>query len=422
MKVVLVSTSDRKGGAAIACTRIFNALRKNGAEVKMLVRDKLSDDPDVHSLNTNIFWKFRNFMSMAIERLMILLKLRLDKEYLWQVSLDNMGAGNLLQNPLIREADVINFHWTSQGMLSLSQLQQLLEAGKHMVFTMHDMHYFTGICHYSRTCQNFQTGCGNCVFLKGAAGSNDLSRRWFSKKMAIENRQNLIFVACSNWLRDIAKTSGMFTDNRVLSVPNPINTDVFHETDRDTARQKYHLSKKHVILFGAANISDKRKGFDYLVQALQHINRTHPELNDKIELLVFGQGDKNKLAELPYDYQMAGYVSSEQDLATLYTAADVFVTPSLEDNLPNTVMESLSCSTPCVAFDAGGLSQLIDSGYNGYLAQYRNHEDLGNCILKVLLSRDYTQLCQNARTKVESNFSETVIAMKYSELYRQALI
>jgi glycosyltransferase involved in cell wall biosynthesis len=422
MKILLVSTSDRIGGAAIACNRIFNALKRNGTEVKMLVRDKVSNDPDIYTLNTNIFWKFLNYMSFCLERLCILFKLKFKKQNLFQVSFDNIGAANLLNHPLVREAEVINFHWTSQGMLSLKQLQKLMDAGKHIVFTMHDMHYFTGICHYARTCKNYEKGCGSCFFLNNSHNPEDFSKRWYTKKLNMEHRQNLIFVACSNWLKDIAKTSAMFTKTQVISIPNPIDTNIFKQTSKDAARAKFGLTKKKVILFGAANINDKRKGFEYLLSALKYIHTQHPEYDNEIELLIFGQGDKKILSTLPYSYKMAGYIKSEKDIVNLYSAADVFVTPSLEDNLPNTVMEALSCSTPCVAFNTGGLPQLIDNDINGYLAKYKDFTDFAKGILKIVNSNDYDNLCHNARAKVEENFSEPVIAMKYNEIYRMASI
>jgi glycosyltransferase involved in cell wall biosynthesis len=124
------------------------------------------------------------------------------------------------------------------------------------------------------------------------------------------------------------------------------------------------------------------------------------------------------LSKLPYRSKSVGYVTDEKALVALYSAADVFVIPSLEDNLPNTVMESLSCSVPCVAFDAGGLSQLIDHKRNGYLAKYRDHEDLANGIMEILQAVDRNVMRHAARKKVEEDFSETVIAMRYSELYR----
>ncbi len=420
MKVLLVSTSDKIGGAAIACTRIFRALRKSGVEVDMLVRDKKLDEPGIHTVNTPIWKKLLNNGMFYFERFMIFLTLRLRREYVFKMSFDNVGALNLVNHPLVEQADVINFHWTSFGMLSLSQLQQLLDKGKRMVFTMHDMHYFTGLCHYASNCNNYLTGCGNCYRLGKSKGDNDISRRWFARKIAMPNRQSLTFVGCSRWLTEIAKKSLMFKGMRVIDIPNPIDTSVYRAIDKDAAREKFGVGGKYVVLFGADSITDKRKGFHYLEMALNYMHEKFPGYDDVIELVVFGKNNSpGRLSKLPYHYKNVGYVNDEKELVALYSTADVFVLPTLEDNLPNIVMEALSCSVPCVSFDVGGLSQLIDHKRNGYLAKYCDHEDLANGIMEVLQAIDRNVMRHAARKKVEENFSETVIGMRYYELYRE---
>ncbi|MBQ9215030.1 MAG: glycosyltransferase [Bacteroidales bacterium] len=417
MKVLLVSTSDRKGGAAIACYRIFQALKKNGVEVDMLVRDKISIDKDIYSLNTNVYKKIRNFITFCMERICILFYRKLKRKQLFEMSFDNFGAFNLLTHKKIQEADIINFHWTSQGLLSINQIEKLLEQNKRLIFTMHDMHYFTGVCHYVQDCKNYLWGCGNCHFFSNGKKTNDISKQLFLKKQNIKSRESIRYITCSNWLKDTAKKSQMLKNAKIYSIPNPINTDTFRPLDKQKAKQKFSLTNKKTILFGAAKFSDKRKGFEYLIEALKIIHKKNKE-NNNIQLLIFGQGESQLLEKLPFDYKLAGYISGEDKLAWLYSAADVFVTPSLEDNLPNTVMEALSCAVPCVAFDTGGLSQMIDHNQNGYLAQLKNSEDLAAGILQVLNSDNYITMCHNARSKVENNFSEPVIAMKYNEIFR----
>lgn len=418
MKVLLVSTSDKIGGAAIACTRIFRALRKHGdVDVNLLVRNKHLDEPGIHTVNSSLWRKLINFTSFCLERLKILFLVRFKWKYVFQVSIDNYGAFRLTEHPLVKEADVINFHWASQGMLSISQLQKLLDMGKRIVFTMHDMHYFTGICHYARSCKRFLEGCGNCYFINKGKNANDFSRKWFERKKAISKRQTITFVGCSRWLTDIARSSNIFKGMRVIDIPNPIDTNLYRATDKNEAREKYGVTGKYVVLFGAFSISDPRKGFRYLERALQYMHENFPGYDDVIELLVFGQSDPPSLAKLPYRSKSVGYVHDEKELATLYSAADVYVSPTLEDNLPNTVMEALSCSVPCVSFDIGGLSQLIDHQRNGYLAQYRDYKDLAQGIMEVLQAIDRNVMRHAARKKVEENFSETVIAMRYSELF-----
>ncbi|MCQ2250559.1 MAG: glycosyltransferase [Bacteroidales bacterium] len=419
MKVLLVSTSDKIGGAAIACTRIFAALRKSGVDARMLVRDKISSDPDIHSVNTGVMRRTYNFLAFCMERLRLLFHLGFRKKNLFQVSLDNWGTWRLHDNPLVLEADVINFHWTSQAMLSLGQLQKLIDMGKKVIFTMHDMHHFTGICHYAGSCTRFQQQCGNCQYINGGKNANDLSRRWLRKKLSMPIRQNITYVACSRWLADTAKTSSLMQGADVVDIPNPIDTVAFCRMDRGEARARFGVSAQKVILFGAVNIADSRKGFRYLQMALQHISAQNPDCVDDIELLIFGKCDEAALDGLPFPHIMAGYLSSLSDLRAVYSAADVYVTPSLEDNLPNTVMEAMACGTPCVSFDIGGLPQLIDHLDNGYVAKYKDHEDLADGIMHIIGSLRHQEMMDSARRKVEDNFSEAVVAARYLDAYNK---
>ncbi len=417
MKVLLVSTSDKIGGAAIACTRIFNALRKNGMEVRMLVRDKVSVDSGIVSINSSWMRRAFNFLAFCMERLRLLFHLGFRKKNLFQVSLDNWGTMGLVDHPLVREADVINFHWTSQGMLSLRQLEKLVWMGKKIAFTMHDMHNFTGICHYAGSCTQYQQQCGNCQFINGGKNANDLSRRWLGKKLSMPIRQKITYIACSRWLADTARTSTLMQGADVVDIPNPIDTGAFYRMDSEDARAAFGVSAKKVILFGAVNIADSRKGFRYLQMALQHISAQNPDSVDDIELLIFGKCDEADLVGLPYRHKLAGYLGCFSDLRAVYSAADVYVTPSLEDNLPNTVMEAMACGTPCVSFDIGGLPQLIDHLDNGYLAKYKDHEDLARGILHVIHSTRHQEMMDSARRKVEDNFSEAVVADTYMQVY-----
>ena len=418
MKVLLISTSDRRGGAAIACLRLFNALKKNGTEVKMLVRDRLTDTEGVYSVNTNIFKTIVNKMAFCAERLQIFLANKFRRKNLFRVSTAKFGVVGLADHELIEWADVINIHWTSQGMLSLAATKKIIQKGKRIVFTMHDMYYFTGICHYANTCDNYIKSCGNCQYL-GGGRRNDLSHKIFEIKNALPNRVSLKYVACSNWLAEVAKKSGMMQNCEILSAPNPIDTEVFRPMDKEDAKKLFGIDpSKKVILCGADNFSDERKGYRYLIEALHYINSNNNQYNNRITLLVFGKGNIKPFKELPYEVVQAGYIKSDADLATLYSAGDVYVSPSLEDNLPNTIMEALACGTPCAAFAIGGIPEMIEDGVDGRLAKAENHKELGESIIKILFAYDSIKMSQNARRKVESEFSEPMIALRYNMIYR----
>ena len=163
MKVLILNTSERTGGAAVAANRLMHALCKQGVEAKMLVRDKLSDDERVISVNQSWFQRRLNFLRFVWERLVIFLCNKLNRKDLFRVSIANTGV-NVAAHPLVKEADVIHLHWINQGFLSLKGLRQLIATGKPIVWTMHDLWPATAICHSPGDCASYQTASAHCAF------------------------------------------------------------------------------------------------------------------------------------------------------------------------------------------------------------------------------------------------------------------
>ena len=410
MKILIISTFERTGGAAIAANRLMKALNKHGAETKMLVRDKQTDDKNVISINSSWLKRKINFVRFAFERLIIFISNRFNYKNLFAVSIANTGT-NISKHPLVREADVINLHWINQGFLSLKNIRQLIKTGKPIVWTMHDMWAATGICHYAYDCNKYQDNCQTCFFLRSSR-DKDLSSKVFKKKKILFKNSPLTLIASSKWLSNRAQVSAFLQRIPVLSVPIPVNTSVFLPDDAMRCRKELHLpTDKKLLLFGAVNVADKRKGIDYLAEAVNYIK------NKDIEIVVFGQA-KQEITELfPFPIHFMGYMREEKQVVKLYNAVDAYVIPSLEDNLPNTVMESLACGTPCIGFNAGGIPEMIDHKINGYIAEYKSSEDLAKGICWTLFETDYEQLSQNARRKAVESYSEEVVAKQYIEKY-----
>jgi glycosyltransferase involved in cell wall biosynthesis len=172
---------------------------------------------------------------------------------------------------------------------------------------------------------------------------------------------------------------------------------------------------KKIILFGAANSLDMRKGIGYLLKALEVFNLKYPQVASGIHCAVFGKVKKS--IEVPMKSNFFNYINSTDQLINLYSAADVFVLPSLDDNLPNTVMEALACSLPVVAFDTGGLPEMVDHLQTGYLAPSENVSELAEGIKYVLFDADYHSMQMNARKKVVENYHPDIIAKRYCDLY-----
>ena len=176
-----------------------------------------------------------------------------------------------------------------------------------------------------------------------------------------------------------------------------------------------------MILFGAANVTDKRKGIYYLIDAINQLLTVEPRLAEKMGIVVFGEAKAEFVSLVKIPVYPLGYVSDITQIVTLYNAIDVFVTSSLEENLPNTIMEAMACGVPCVGFQVGGIPEMIDHKENGYVAAYKDAADLATGIDWVLNKADRKKLSFNARKKVEENYSEAVVAKQYIELYRSLL-
>jgi glycosyltransferase involved in cell wall biosynthesis len=398
------------GGAAIAASRLMKALNKHGAKTKMLVRDKQTDDENVISVNRSWLKRKINFVRFTFERLIIFISNGFNYQNLFAVSIANTGT-NISKHPLVRDADIIHLHWINQGFLSLKDIRQLIKTGKPIIWTMHDMWAATGICHYAHDCNKYQDKCQTCFFLR-SSGYKDLSPKVFNNKKMLFKGSPITLVACSKWLSGKAQTSAFLQRMSVLSIPNPIDTSVFFPDDVIRCRKELDLPMdKKLLLFGAVNVADKRKGIDYLVEAANLIK------NQDMEIVIFGQA-KQEITELfPFPIHFMGYMREEKQVVKLYNAVDAYVIPSLEDNLPNTIMESLACGTPCIGFNSGGIPEMIDHKINGYIAEYKSSEDLAKGICWTLFETDYEQLSQNARRKAVECYSEEVVAEQYMEKY-----
>jgi glycosyltransferase involved in cell wall biosynthesis len=313
---------------------------------------------------------------------------------------------DLSQHPLIQQADIIHLHWVNFGMLSIQNIKQLLATGKPVYWTLHDMWAFTGGCHHSGECLNFQTSCGNCQeFLKNPA-ANDFSNQIWNEKFKAFQQPNLHIITCSDWLKERAASSSILKNQPIQIIPNAIDTSFFKPADKQNAKQILGLdpSKKH-ILFVAMRVHAPKKGFSYLEKALQGLDPSTTEL-----IVV---GNAQDLPALPLKAHVLGHISSTEKMIQIYQAADVFVTPSLEENLPNTLMEALACGTPCVGFKIGGIPEMIDHEVNGYVAKYQSSEDLAKGLGWTLENAPETA----ARQKAESSYAEAIIAAKHVNFY-----
>jgi glycosyltransferase involved in cell wall biosynthesis len=413
MKILLVNKSDKTGGAAVACKRLHTALCKANVNVKFIVEEKSSSDENIIDLSPNNLRKKLNFIRFVTERIYFLpFEHSKDERFAFSPA---FAGQNIHKHPAFINSDIIHLHWFNQGFLSLNSLKNIVNSGKPIVWTLHDMWAFTGGCHYTGDCTNYRQNCGNCPLLKNPK-EKDLSYRILEKKKEIFKNSNITFVTCSKWLKDKVKHSSLFKNFNIIDIPNPINTREFYPTDKIKIRKILKLpSNKKLVLFAAANISDKRKGLKYLINALKIYHSENPKQD--LEIVTFGKSNNQSFKNIPYKVHHLGILTKTKDIANAYNAADVFILPSLEDNLPNTIMEALACGTPVLAFQTGGIPEMIEHKKNGYISEYKSVEDLKNGINFILNHPQREILSQNALEKVSAEYSEKVVAQKYIEVY-----
>ena len=415
MKVLIVNTSERTGGAAVAANRLMKALINHGVKAKMLVRDKESDSLTVTELSRS--WRLRwNFLW---ERFVIFVRCGFSRKHLFEIDLANTGT-DITRLREFQEADIIHLHWINQGMLSLSGIRKILRSGKPVVWTMHDIWPATAICHVTLGCRNFTTRCRSCRLLGNSQG-DDISTTIWQRKLRMLEGENIYYVACSRWLENEAKASALLKGHKVTSIPNPIDTHIYNRYSKEEARQRLGLPQdRRLILFASQRVTTPNKGMDYLIEACRLLgNRT--KCQTPYEVVILG-GHAEELVELlQLKAHPLGYVNDERRIVDVYNAVDVFVLPSLSENLPNTIMEAMACGVPCVGFKVGGIPEEIDHKRNGYVADYRNAEDLARGIRWILEESDYEALSRNAIQKVAHNYSQQNVALRYAEVYQQAM-
>lgn len=412
MQILLLSTSERIGGAAVAANRLKSALQKSGVTTHLLVRNMSTNtNPDIVSVNTSFINQKINLLRFLWERLVIFLANGLNRPDLFRVSLANTGT-DISRHPLVASADIIHLHWINQGFLSLRDIELLIATGKPVVWTMHDMWPCTGICHHARECEKFRDRCSACFYL-GSRREKDLSYKNFLRKKRLYQDADISFVGCSQWLKGKAEKSALLLTSRIFSIPNPLDLNLFYSKDPSSSRSGLGLpAQGKLILFGALNVSDERKGVRYLLEAMEIL------ATENISLVVFGEIKEELQTSISFPVYKMGYLSDEKDIASLYSAVDLFVTSSLDENLPNTIMEAMACGTPCVGFDTGGIPEMIDHKENGYVARYEDAADLADGILWVLENNRSRELSEACRKKVESAYEESIVAAQYIDLYK----
>jgi len=412
MKILIVNTYDILGGAARAAYRLHRSLLSAGIDSKMLVQTKKSDDYTVIPVyGGNKIGKAFSLIRPILDRIPLkFYKNRIKTPFspAW------LPFSKVIEKINEMNPDIVHLHWIAGGMIKIEDLAKI---NKPIVWTLHDNWAFTGGCHIKWNCEKYTDFCGACPVL-GSDKEYDLSKKVWIRKNKVFKKINMVIVSPSKWLYDCSKKSSLLKNKRHKVMPNPIDVDLFKPVDKSISRKIWNLPQnKKLIAFGAVSAtSDINKGFKELSEALYKIAD-----KKNIELVVFGSSEPKNPPDFGFKTHYLGHLHDDVSLVTLYSAVDVVVVPSLQENLSNTIMESLACGTPVVAFNVGGNSDMIEHLKNGYLAKPFDTDDLKNGIEWVLNTVKYDELCKNAREKVLREFDSKIVAKKHIELYKELL-
>ncbi|MEH6998129.1 MAG: glycosyltransferase [Limnobacter sp.] len=410
LRILHVCTSDKIGGAARAAHRLHLAQREAGLDSHMLVLRCSETSPFVHA-PLGKFAQLSHRLKLALaERIMNLQKTPTNQVF-HSANIFDSGLGKWINDS---DFDIVNLHWLGAEMLSIKEIARIRQP---IVWTMHDMWPFCGSEHYDDldNPERYVQGYASSNRPKSYSGPDIDAAIWRRKKKAWRNKR-FHLVSPSNWLAGCARRSALFSHQPCIVIPNCLDTTIFKPIDRQVARQILNLApEKKYILFGAiSSTTDKRKGFHLLQTALKQL-ATNDQIRRDTELLIFGANAPAHPVDLGLKANYLGYFHDDISLALLYSAADVFVAPSMQDNLPNTLVEAIACGTPCVGFDLGGIKDLIKPLITGQLVKPFECTQLQESIEKLLKS---TLKIEKIRKESLSTNSTIVVTEKYMNLYQ----
>ncbi|MBU2952158.1 glycosyltransferase [Tamlana agarivorans] len=422
VKVLIVNTYDR-GGAANACLRLHEGLLGEDVNSNVLV---LKKQKHINKTTQFVFQKKKEpRVKIIFNKLILFLKvlgfikmkpfskeaqfLKDRPKGLEMFSFPN-SSFDITASPLYKEADIINLHWVANFL----DYQSFFEKNKKpVIWTLHDMNPFLGGEHYKENFLGIDEN-GTPILRKRLQIEKSIEEQLVGYKSKIlQSVENLTIVTPSNWLSLEVKKSTAFKNKKVLTIPYGLNMELFKSIDVTYSRAVFNMPyNKTIVLFVADSINNNRKGFRLLKAAIQ-------ELNSK-DVLLCAIGKKQGELSTFGNVLELGEIKDERLMAVAYSAADVFVIPSLMDNLPNTVLESLACGTPVIGFNIGGIPDMIEEGENGILCDEISSFGLKKAIEKFLNIKDRFDK-KRIRENAAKKYDLSVQAQAYSKLFKSTL-
>lgn len=414
LKTALISTNDLAGGAARAAYRLHKGLLFMEQNSRLIVLNRKSTDDTVSELSNIYDQPYLPDSRRYLQKYLI----EKNRTSLTDTLFSFPGSGEPIADAVESfQPDIINLHWVS-GFVSVSEVKRLSSLQVPIVWTLHDQWPLTGGCHYSFGCNQFQTLCSDCPQV--TENVREYIGDVFKSKLKYLLDLNITIVSPSLWLAEEARKSRLFSSSRIECIPNGLDTEIFSPKNKAQNRKKFGIPEHAVfLLFGCENGNEKRKGFSELLKALQWIIE-QPEsepLRPLLTLGVFGK-PSSEFQKINLPVFSFGNIHDDVLLSEAYSCADLFVLPSLEDNLPNTLLECMSCGIPVAAFSVGGIPDLVKEGITGTLALPADSAGLGSRILALLLDRKTLNTMSTVcRKKIQDNYSIIHQADKYLRLF-----
>lgn len=422
MKVLHYSNGDSGDGSAKASYRVHQALRDTGLSSKMVVRHKWTDDDDVQGVWPLPLWQGR---AMKIKGHIPLFEESLSKfpsAFTYDIRLDVDSAALFSHDP--KDVDVICLHDVAL-LLDIRSLKQIYDHYRRpIVWLMMDEKPYTGGCQYAWECTGYTRRCGCCPVLHSTR-EHDRSRTIWLRKS--ENLQDvpITFVAGTSWLADRIHQSSLFGKHSIVKMSLPLDPTVFRPFDQRAARDLLHVPLDKKVIFAGSNyVSETRKGMAYLLEALQQLvsllddDDSSPVRGKDVFLLLAGHQSEGLARSLPYQGAGVGYLRDDITLALAYQAADIFVCPSIQDAGPMMINEAMLCGTPVVAFNSGGAPDWITTMQNGYVADYKDSDDLARGMYALLSSDALPAMRAAAHDAAMQRHSPSLVAAQCVDLFR----
>lgn len=413
MKVVHISTYGRHGGAGQAAWRLHQQLRQQGVQSNMLYLGTDASDPSLIPLSHPA--SSASGITSAYTELFINRNRTEVSNTVFSSELEGMDVH---LHPAVKKADLIHLHWIS-GMLSAPHIARLLATGKPVIWTLHDMAPFTGGCHYSAGCLGFTDGCRSCPQLRSLADL--LPAAQLQDKELLWKQGRLGFITLNDWMTGLLKASPLAAGRAIAKIPNGIDLTKFSPGNRSASRRALQIPESAtVLLFAASSFAERRKGAGILTAALDLLANKRPHRRDARPLVVFAAG-RDQFPETKLPVRALGWCD-EAAMSGYYSAADLFVLPSLEDNLPNTVAESLACGTPVVGFATGGVPEMIQDNRTGFLVREFTAEKLAGKLEQALADKPkLATMRTNCRAQAEAHYKAETNTRTVVDFYQRML-